>query len=77
MNNTTELKLDYINWQNEKRQLEERNNKAIEYSRKVSRKNRERKENIELLLAPFGIAAIGYTMFQITMHLCVLIGGVM
>ena len=59
------------------RELEERNNRARSYSAKVSRKRRDIKENLTIILAPIGIVTVGYAMFYVAMNIISMIGGVM
>ena len=59
------------------RELEERNNRARSYSASVSRKARERRDNLTMILAPIGIATVGYAMFCVAMNIISIIGGVM
>ena len=59
------------------RELEERNNRARSYSASVSRKRRDIKENLTMVLAPIGIATVGYAMFYVAMNIISMIGGMM
>ena len=70
-----EIKLDFIELMNKKRELEERNERARAYSASVSRKAKETRENILFVIAPFAILGFLYVLFNLTMHLCVWIGG--
>lgn len=84
--NTTELKLDLVALVQKKElerkaqeEIAKRNEKARAYSASVSRKRKgkERKENLELIVAPFAIIGFGYVMFNVAMQIISMIGGMM
>ena len=60
-------------------ELETRNERALAYSTKVSRKAKERKENLEFIFAPVGIIATLGGFFHLTVYLLDLVisGGMM
>lgn len=85
-NSPTEIKTDIMEliWKRdlERKRLEEiaeRNERAKAYSRSVTRKRKgkERKENIELIVAPFAIIGFMYVLFNAAMQIISMIGGMM